>query len=372
MQQLFNICDQIKKANEKIKHNQVEGDFIKFTTHVQRRNLENAEYELKERLREILKIEGQDKFNEAVLICKGYMEEAKEENQDYEISYFRNVKETTPTTINLSKFLFSTKHAQSIEDYRTMPQNEEKATKKQMFPCATISGTFTKRSIEGINKYNGLAVFDFDAKDNQALTAEGMKAILSNLKETYYCGLSLGGQGVYAIFKTDNKDPKKHFEMTEGLGEILKNFGLTFDKACKDESRLRFISYDPSSYFNPQSDIFKINTLPKKEVKQLSPRIYTNCEQNTTRAKIDRCITQIEAQGINIADDYADWISIGFSIASELGRDGEETFLRASQFSGKFDPSKCSKKYDNLQKHCKKGSIGVFFNICKKYGIDIR
>jgi hypothetical protein len=71
--------------------------------------------------------------------------------------------------------------------------------------------------------------------------------------------------------------------------------------------------------------------------------------------------------------DYADWISLGFSLASELGHEGEDYFLRVSQYHPKFDPNKTSKKYDNLKKHCKSVStIGVFFNICKKYGIDIK
>jgi hypothetical protein len=374
MQQLFDICTEILQTKKQIYKTETQGDYIRFTQHVQRRNLENAEYELKERLREILRTEGEARFKEVVAECEKYMQhgETKEENKPIEISYYKNVLEKQSTPVLLSKFLFSTKHAQSIDNLRKLATKKDIDDAKALMPCATMSGTFGAHTAAALISYNGIACLDFDGKDNPSLTPEGMKAILSNMKEVYYAGLSIGGKGIFAIIKTDNKNPERHFSMMESLGEMFKNFGINYDKSGKDVNRLRYISYDKSPYFNEDAEILKANVLPQKEVKQLAPRIYTPYEQGTTRSKIDKCIDQIESQGIDMTTDYADWISLGFSLASELGYDGEDYFLRVSQYHPKFDPNKTSKKYDNLKKHCKSGSIGVFFNICKKYGIDIK
>jgi hypothetical protein len=93
MQQLFDICTEILQTKKQIYKSETQGDYIRFTQHVQRRNLENAEYELKERLREILRTEGEARFKEVVAECEKYMQhgETKEENKPIEISYYKNV-----------------------------------------------------------------------------------------------------------------------------------------------------------------------------------------------------------------------------------------------------------------------------------------
>lgn len=368
---LFALCDSVIAAKKKNIRLRAEGDFVKFSQKVAEAELRDSEAELKEALRKIYKTEGKEKFTEIVKRCDEYIERAKADIQEIEISYFRNVKDTAPTPVFLSTFLFSTKHKESIKELRNVATKAEKDEKKKSMPCATLSGTFTERNIKGIAVYNGIACMDFDEKDNE-LTAEEMKTVLSKMAEVYYAGLSIGGKGVFAVIRTDNQKVECHSQIIEGIGEIMKGLGLNYDKACKDVSRLRFISYDPSPYFNASSILFKTGIIlqPKAKVIVLKTN-RPQAEKDSTRYQVEKVIEAIENGLIDLTNDYADWVNLGFAIANEFGYDGEDYFLRLSQYHPKFDPNEASRKYKNFVKEGKSIKIGTFFKICKDYGIGI-
>ena len=368
---LFTLCDLVIAAKKNAVRLRTEGDFVKFSHKVAEAELRDSEAELKEALRSIYKTEGKEKFAEIVKVCDSYMIKLGADTQEIEISYFRNVKDTTPTNVFLSTFLFSAKHRQSINELRNVATKAEKDDKKKSMPCATISGTFKVRNIAGIEKYNGIACMDFDEKDNDK-TAEEMKAILSKMTEVYYAGLSIGGKGVFAIIKTDNQKVECHSQVIEAIGESLKEVGLNYDISGKDVSRLRFISYDPQPYFNAASEYFKtafyLQPKPKAViVKTIRPQ----AERDSTREQVEKVVEKIESGLIDLTTDYADWVNLGFAIANEFGYDGEKYFLRVSQYHPKFDPNEAGRKYRNFVKENKSIRIGTFFYFCKDNGISI-
>lgn len=368
---LFALCDSVIAAKKNAIKIKAEGDFVKFNQQVAEAELRDSEAELKEALRKVYKEKGKEKFTELVRSCNEYIERANAEEQDIEISYFRNVKDTSPTNVFLTTFLFSAKHKESINEIRNLATKAEKDDKKKSMPCATISGTFTERSIKGVKKYNGVACMDFDEKDNDK-TAEEMKVILSKMQEVYYAGLSIGGKGVFAIIKTDNQKVDCHSKVIEGIGELLKDLGLIYDKSGKDVSRLRFISYDPKPYFNSNSILFKTGIILQPKPKPIIQKLQRAQEEiNSTRQQVEKIIDKVERDFIDMTSNYADWVNLGFAIASEFGYDGEDYFLRLSQYHPKFDPSEASKKYKNFVKENKSITIGTFFKICKDNGISI-
>lgn len=360
---LFALCDSIIAAKKNATKLRTEGDFVKFSHQVAEAELRDSEAELKEALRQVYRND-KENFSDIVRQCDEYIEKTIVETEEIEISYFRNALDTTPTAVFLSQFLFSIKHRESIEQLRKLATKEEKDVKKKSMPCATISGTFTQRSIAGIKKYNGLACMDFDAKDNNK-TAEEIKEMLSRFSEVYYAGLSIGGAGVYAIIKTDNRAVEYHSKVIETIGETLKNANLFYDKSGKDVSRLRFISYDPQPYFNGNADVFKtaLHVAPKPKMQVVKTE--RTADANTTRKQVELLLDKIDSQFLDMTTDYQDWLTLGFAIANEFGHDGEDYFLRVSQHHPKFDPTDASRKYKNLVKENRSVTIKSFFKICK-------
>lgn len=298
------------------------------------------------------------------------------------ISVFKNARSTDPETVALDVFLQSKRHIPTIDQVRQENDKKKRDELKKNLPAATISGTFSKREIHGILQYNGLVCLDFDGKDNTDFTPAQMRDILASFQETYYCGLSVSGSGVYAIIRTDNDDPQRHSEVVEYLGNLIHTLGgIQYDKACKDVCRLRFISYDKEAYFNHSCATFpakreleRIDQLmaarPPRPIKVY--RADRHQSTDTTRKKVEGYIEAIEASCVDITTDYQDWCNLGFALASEFGMEGEEYFQRISQFNPKYSPSDTEKKYSNLLRTSSgRVTIGSFFSICNQNGIRL-
>ena len=74
---------------------------------------------------------------------------------------------------------------------------------------------------------------------------------------------------------------------------------------------------------------------------------------------------------IDITDNYREWLKLGFAIAAEFGTNGEDYFVRLSQFHPKFDPNETAKKYQEFTKNRKAVGIGTFFHIIKTHGLTL-
>lgn len=294
------------------------------------------------------------------------------------VSVFASATEVTPKEVTLRQFLFSTRHKENIE---TLRRQEDKATRdnlKKRLPCATISGTFEKRNMEGLRNYNGLVCMDLDEKDNPGKTPQQIKAELKNIPEILFAGLSVGGRGVFAIVASDNTFPEEHKKVVELLIQVFQHFGLKCDHACKDVSRLRFVSYDENPVVNENATAFPYLSLRERYQKpkpqgEIRPARTLIIRQDTSNCdKIENYITQIEQTRLDLTTDYDQWVRIGMSLASEFGRGGEEYFLRVSQFHPKFDQTETEKKFDNFLKTGKRIKIGTFFKICNQHNIKYK
>jgi len=86
--------------------------------------------------------------------------------------------------------------------------------------------------------------------------------------------------------------------------------------------------------------------------------------------KVESCVKAIEAAGVNLTQEYRDWITIGLSLA-DLGEDGREFYHRISGIHTEYDRTYTDKKFDNFLKN-KNGSItlGTFFQKSKEAGIN--
>lgn len=296
------------------------------------------------------------------------------------ISVFRNAADTQPKEAELRAFLNSTRHAEAIQALRSEPKKEVRNALKKALPAATISGTFSKRAAANIIQYNGLVCLDFDADANPGISADEMKRRLAEYQEVAYAAISVGGAGVFAIIPTDCTDPAQHADLVDFLGNIIASEGLHYDRACKDVSRLRFISYDPQAYVNPNPSLFPSDFLRRAaerraaEMRPPRPLVVRQRKNNTddhTRQQVEEYVAALEGSCRDITENYEDWIRLGFALASYFGADGENYFQRISQFHPKYDQAETAKKYANLLAQGRRIRIGTFFKILQNHGIHL-
>lgn len=299
---------------------------------------------------------------------------------DTDISVFRTARSTEPVTSRLGAFLASKRWRDKVLALRTIEDKKARDEAKKELPAATISGVFSRRAAAGLEQYNGLVCLDFDAKENPGRTAEEMRDILREFDEVAYAGLSVSGQGVFAIIATNNTDPDAHAQVVDLLGAVMATYDLYYDRACKDVCRLRFVSYDPQGYWNATPKLFDAAALlpamrtaeePARRPRPVIIHKAPGTHSSTTEKKVLGYIEAIEARSLDITTNYEDWMRAGMALANEFGPMGENYFQRISQFHPKYNPTETAKKYADFVRNTSRVHIGTFFTICNSHGVRL-
>ena len=288
------------------------------------------------------------------------------------VSLFKGYTDSRPQAeVELAKWLLSLAYREQVEQIRRISDKKIRRELKASLPCITPSGIFTKRTISGLVRHSGMICIDIDGEDNPSVSDwEQVKQTLNNFPGLYYAGLSTSGNGIFLIIRIS--DPARHREHFESLHRELSNRGLKVDVQCKDVSRLRGASYDPTPYFNSEAkcytgqiEIMNLATtsasFPKKD------RSNPAC----TRYRVRQLIALIRQQGVNIAESYADWYRLGCSLSAEFGEGGREYFHIVSSYSTKYRTEECDRQYDHCIAHCSRFTISTFFYLCKQNGLMI-
>jgi hypothetical protein len=275
------------------------------------------------------------------------------------ISIFKYCKEPKAKPIrNLSEqeFFDGIKNGQwqdEVLDYRT---NKIEKTKLH---CLTPSGVFSQREIKGLVEHSNVICLDVDAKDQ--ICSFNIDDIKKD-EYVYVSHESCTGNGGYAIYV--KIDGNKHLEAYLGLEEyFFVNYSIVLDKACKDVSRLRFVSFDPFLHQNSKSKVFK-KYLKKKEVEK------KNYKTIVVKSDFDEMVNQ--ASSMNLFDDYNDYVSLCFALVSEFGEDGRNYFHSLCGSSSKYNYEKADKHYSQAQKREQTGITisSVYFKF-KEAGIRL-
>ena len=249
-------------------------------------------------------------------------------------------------------------HIRSIED-----KSERNRLKTTLLPSGSISVCLTTRESskpldQRITQYNPLIVLDFDNLPD----IEAAKQTLASLPYIYYAGLSVSGRGLFAIIPIAAADHTQHKTYFHALEKEMQTLGLTIDKACKDVTRLRVISYDENPYINPDCTTY---TLPETATPEQDPE-ETNTEDLEV-LKLEEHISLWEEQQIPL-DDYDQWITVGMAL-SRLGEPGRQAFHRVSRYSDKYTTEATDKAFDNFLHNTKEITLGSFYYICHINGI---
>lgn len=159
------------------------------------------------------------------------------------VSVFNGIKATPEGNREIDKLLDLIRDGawmNDIKNVRLLEGDARKEAKAKLYG-ATFSGTFSYRKAENIIEHSGFICLDFDHVN----VNETKKELKAN-HHIYACWTSPSGDGVKALVKIPTDD---HY----GYFLALKKKFPNMDDACKDVSRLCFMSWDEELYRNPDA-----------------------------------------------------------------------------------------------------------------------
>ena len=231
--------------------------------------------------------------------------------------------------------------------------------KRKTAPGVTIAGSFDKRADNALIKHSGFIAVDLDDLEDINET----KSIICPDPHVYACFTSISGRGLCVLFKIN---PAKHRESYRGIAEYLYNtYDIVVVSTGINLSRLRFVSFDPDLYRNEGA--IKWTKYPKEKAPRKVEKIVF--AQND----FEEILKEIGSRGLNLCENYHEWLRIGFAFADRFGESGRSYFHQVSQYSSKYNPQTCNKQYDNcLRGHgSAKTTIATFYYYCKQAGLSL-
>ncbi|MBZ4044507.1 DUF3987 domain-containing protein [Flavobacterium hibisci] len=173
----------------------------------------------------------------------------------FKFSYFNTVK-----SVKKLKDIYINEYLAIVSN----PARESEAVKLRALPLADyrkakllqpcITGSGTTRSSRKIEIKNGLAVVDFDELPNSYTNWDEFKSDLESDPFTFITHFSLSGRGLCVFVKVpiENNFKETYFSLAEYY-DFMNGAKIDF---LADETRMRFISYDPEPYYNPKASIY--------------------------------------------------------------------------------------------------------------------
>ncbi len=228
-------------------------------------------------------------------------------------------------------------------------------------PGVTISGKFKTRRDNDIVRHSGYIVADFDK-----IPLEEIPKFRKNLEKDPYvfaCFLSISGRGLCVIFKIK---AEKHREAFQGICEyVWENYKQIVDQSGVNESRFRYVSYDPEIYIASNAETF--TRYPKEKAPtKLDKAIFAPDD-------FQHVLNQILDRKIDITGSYNRWLRIGFGLCHQFKDDGRQHFHLISQFAKDYEYNDADKQYDNCLAHSSKNeaTIAMFYYYAKEAGLEI-
>ncbi|MFP6893257.1 MAG: BT4734/BF3469 family protein, partial [Opitutales bacterium] len=127
---------------------------------------------------------------------------------------------------------------------------------KKKLPAVLFSGRFLERTDTGIQEHSGILVADLDE-----LSAERISELRGSLEKDPYVMfvfLSPTGSGLKVGFKVPANADRHAASFAAVDAHVKREYGENIDPACKNLSRLCFVSHDPNLYVNWEADELEV------------------------------------------------------------------------------------------------------------------
>jgi hypothetical protein len=282
------------------------------------------------------------------------------------ISLFGDIRNVIPIdNLDLEAYFSGVKSGtweDEIHIIRTQTNEKAKDALKRTLERVTFSGTFSKRTNDGLLEHSSIIAIDLDDLND----AENTKKILSGDKYVYAAFVSSGGRGLTVLFKINGK---KHRESFLGISEyLLLTYGLLADPGSISVVKPFGVTFDPFIYV-AEHNVPAFTTYPQEKREDKLPNfVYVKDE-------FERLISEISKRNINLCEDYSQWLKIGFAFADKFGENGRDYYHIVSQISSKYN----KKRTDDQYKYCLQSkklnleiaTIKTFYYFCKDAGLRI-
>ena len=298
------------------------------------------------------------------------------------ISFFRApMKNITPqaqvSVLQIYKYITSDYAKLATERLRLIADhNEARKFKAEAFDYVTFSGCFSIRRNGGLIEHSGFMCFDIDKIESEE-QLQNIKAMLvaEERLHTVLLFRSPSGNGLKWVVEvpdrvwltqiTDDRLQitdvivKNHRVLYERIREYLfEKYAIETDHTS-DVARPCYLCYDDDAYYDEPT--FKANPASEflvdksRDARLVRPIANHNPLPIVQHADIETLVCEIERRRIDITADYANWVRVGFALASVCGVAGEGLFHRISQFHPNYDPRETHKLYNS----CLKNNSGV-------------
>ena len=295
---------------------------------------------------------------------------------DTKIQVFNTYSENIPSQIMSTRdaLNYGSKYKPLIDKARTLywsDKNGYKSIKDRFFvwlPSAVI----------GSNKSDTKHIYpiiciDIDGKDNPDIDMNAAKEQIFSLPFVYYAGLSIGGNGFFALAYID--DPLYFEEQFAALEDyIMEKFGLKIDSQCSNPNRLRYMSYDDNPLVKDESqNISPFTSIKFKPTIQYNPIVTTLFGQSGSSndlinddrfciSVLDYCINKLYYQSGKRTEG---WIQ-DLGLLKLFGCEGEQLALQLSrQSQGYISDKDVLHTFHKGGLKSKRELMTKFFGMCK-------
>ena len=263
---------------------------------------------------------------------------------------------------------------------------EARSYKGQNLPYITPSGVFSYCNDASLIRHSRVLSIDLDGVEK--VEALKLRLIADKHFVTLLAFRSPSGNGLkwFILIDLSLADHRTWFHAVRNY--LLQTYGdcLTekmVDRQCQNISRACFLCYDPEAYVNDGNmdaqQSFDPNEWVKKSAEALKPvTSRPPCTHSQPLhpmeelAKARAVARELLRRGANIADDYGDYLKLGFALANGLGNEGRELYHQLCSQSPKYRASDCERKWQQcLRQNDGRTTLATFYNMAKQAGVDL-
>ena len=310
----------------------------------------------------------------------------------FEMSYFtppitNKVPSATMTLDEVAARIRSQELAPQTQRLRGITDKAEaRGYKGWNLPYVTPSGVFSYCSDDCLVKHSRVLCIDLDGVED----VDGLKRLLIADRhfQTLMAFRSPSGNGVkwFIVINLSLCDHRAWFHAVRNY--LLDTYQFLtpkmVDVQCQNPSRACFLCYDPCVYVNLDNMsaelVFDPVTWAGKSADKKKPVVTMKSQPSASQplhpmeelAKARVVTRELLRRGANIADDYGDYLKLGFALANGLGSDGRELYHELCRQSTKYRETDCERKWQQcLRQTDGRTTIATFYNMAKQAGVDL-
>ena len=254
-------------------------------------------------------------------------------------------------------------------------------------PYVTVSGVFSYCNDASLVRHSNLLCIDLDGVE----VVDTLKRLLTTDGHffTVLAFRSPSGNGLKWVVVIDltKCDHKTWFHAVRNylLATYHELTPKMVDSQCQNVSRACFLCYDPTAYVNLDAEASEVPFDPvfwagksadgKKPAASAKRQPSMACQplhplEELAKARATtRALLRI---GANIADDYSDYLKLGFALANGLGEQGRELYHQLCSQSTKYREQDCERKWQQcMRQNDGRTTIATFYQMAKQAGVDL-